>query len=194
MAGPIGTPMVTPLPVAGVTAGPAWASMLLARFVEVQAYLEAKLTNASLNLSADADVLHGPRTVEYGAALAHPVGATFQAGALQYMLAAGAADTVTQAFPRAVNDRITAVSVTGRANGVTAWSWKLFSVNMSTGVVTQVGTTQTSAITAAISTLPITLLTSTIGASTYLVAEWTSGAAANRYLGSELIFDKVVAP
>lgn len=193
MTQPIGNPMSATLPTVGVDAGPGWATALNTFLTEVKGYVENKLGNASLNVT-DADIKHGTRTVYYDACVAQTVGATFTAGTSQYWAAAGAGDTVTFALDQAVNERITAVAVYGRANGATAWTWKLYTKNLATGVVTQVGSTQTSATAAAIEKKQIASLTQTIGSDTVLIAEWTSGAAANRCYGLEVQFDKVATP
>lgn len=192
--GPIGTATVSPLPVPGVDVGPGWATTLNTAITELQGYVALKIGNASLNIT-DADVKHGARTVYYGAASCQGLGTSAFTGATsQFWQGAAAGDTVACVVDQAINERITAVSVYGRANGATAWSWKLYSVNASTGVVTQVGSTQTSAITAAISKLSVSALTQTVATDTYYVAEWTAGASGNREYAVELVFDKTATP
>lgn len=193
MAG-FGSAPVSPLPVVGVDVGPAWASALNTAIAELQAIVTPKLGNTQLNVT-DADIKHGTRTFQIAAAAGVGVGAAFNAGLLQYWQGAAAGDTVTFSIsPIAVNDRVTAVYVYGRANGVTAWSWKLYTLNMTTGVVTQVGATQTSLTPANIQALPITGLTQTLALDTVLIAEWTAGAAGNRCLGGAVQFDKIATP
>lgn len=192
--GVVGQPTTSPLPTPGVTVGPTWASQLNDALTELQQIIAQKLGNASLNIT-DADVKHGTRTVYYHAAAGVPVGTSaFTAGTSMFWQGAAAGDTVTVPIEQAINERITAVAVYGRANGATAWSWKLYSQNLSTGVVTQIGSTQTSAITAAISKLPIAALTQTITSDVVFVAEWTAGASGNRVYGVEVQFDKVATP
>lgn len=192
--GPIGTPTTSPLPTPGVDPGPGWATTLNTAIIELQGYVSAKLGNASLNIT-DADVLHGNRTIYYGAASGQTLGTNvFTGGTSQFWQGAASGDTVTFCFDQAINERIKSVSVYGRANGATAWSWKLYQSVMTTGVVTQIGSTQTSAITAAISKLPITGLTQTIATDTVYCAEWTAGASGNRVYGGEVVFDKIATP
>lgn len=186
--------MASPLPTVLVDTDAAGESKIITFLAEVKAYLEQDLGNASLAIT-DADVKHGPRTSYYHASGSAILGAAYNAGALGYVQAAAAGDTATRSFSRlSVNERITAVSVYGRANAVTAWTWKLFKQNLSTGVVTQIGATQTSAIAAAISKMPIASLTETVAADTVYWAEWTGGAAGNRFLGVEVVSDKIAVP
>lgn len=185
--------MASPLPTVLVDTDAAGESKIITFLAEVKAYLEQDLGNASLAIT-DADVKHGSRTTYYHASAGTTLGAVYNAGTLGYWQSAAGADTVTVPLELAVNERITAVSFYGRANAVTAWSWKLYKQNLLTGVVTQVGATQTSAIAAAISKMPIASLTETIAADTVYWAEWTGGAAGNRAYGVEVVSDRIAVP
>src|SRR5262249_10916801 len=157
-------------------------------------YVAQKLGNASLNVT-DADVKHGTRIVYYGAATGQQVGTNaFNTGTSQYWQGAAAGDIVEFNVDQAINERITAVSVYGRANGTTAWTWKLYKANALTGTVTQINPTQTSGTAAAIQKLSIASLTETVSADTYYAAEWTAGASGNRVYAVEVQFDKVATP
>ena len=145
MAG-FGSAPTSPLPTVGVTIGPSWASQLNTALLELQTIVTPRLGNAQIDLGTDADVKHGTRTVYYHAGAGQPTGTSaFTGGSSMYWQGAAAGDTVVVPLEQAINERITAVSVYGRANGATAWTWKLYSVNLLSGVVTQVGSTQTSA-------------------------------------------------
>lgn len=194
MPGPIGTPMANPLPTVLVDTDANGESLIIAFLAETKAYLEQKIGNASFSI-ADADVKHGSRVVYYAAATGQPTGTSaFSGGTSQFWQGAAAGDTVNLGLDQAVNERVTQISVYGRANGTTAWSFKAYTVNLSTGVVTQLGATQTSGTAAAIQKLSITGLTQTIAADTLLVVEWTAGASGNRVYGVEVTFDKSATP
>lgn len=190
---PIGTATTSPLP-AIFDVGPGWASAVNAALLELQQIVALKLGNASLNVT-DADVKHGTRTAYYHASAGTPTGTSAFTGATSmFWQGAAAGDTVVIPIEQAINERVTAVSVYGRSAGVTAWTWKLWSVNLLTGSVSQISTTQTSGTAAAIEKKSITGLTQTIGSDTVIVAEWIAGASGNRVYGVEVQFDKVATP
>lgn len=196
MANSTGTAVNAPVPLL-TDPFPTLMAAVLAWMQEVEAeYLETKLGNANLDLVTDADLLHGPRPFRQGAAAAQAsAGApTFSGGTSQFWLAAGATDEVTFTLPLATNERILEVSVYGRANGATAWRFGLYSVNLTTGVVTQVGGNVTSAIGAAIEKKTLTALTTTVAADVVYILRVELLAAANRCLGCEGKFDKVAVP
>ena len=195
MAGPIGTPMASTLPVVGVDPGPGWASTLNTFMTEVKAYIEAKLGNASLSIP-DSDIKHGPRTVLLSSAAAVPIGGapTTNSGVDFYWNSAASANVITLNLPLDPNRRITSVSMYGRANGAQAWVFQLYKLNMATGTATQIGTNQTSAITAAISILTISGLTETTVADTVYYGIWTSLGSAQRFYGMSVTFDKIATP
>lgn len=194
MAGPIGTAMTSPLPTVLVDTDAAGTSAFITFLAEVKQYLEAKVGNTSFTI-ADADVKHGTRTVYYHAGVGVPTaGSAFTAGTSMFWQGAAAGDTVVVPLKQAINERVTAVSVYGRSAGVTAWTWKLWQQNLSTGTVTQIGSTQTSGTAAFIEKKSITGLTTTIASDIVIVAEWTAGANGNRVYGVEVQFDKVATP
>ena len=195
MAGPIGTPMASPMPTVLVDTDAAGESKFVTRETEVQGYLEQKITNASLNVT-DADIKHGPRTVLLSSAAAVPIGGapTTNAAVDFYWNSAAAANVITLNLPLDPNRRIASVSMYGRANGAQAWVFQLYKLNMATGVSTQIGTNQTSAITAAISILSITGLTETTVADTVYYGIWTSLGAGQRFYGMAVTYDKVATP
>lgn len=192
--GVIGQPTTNPLPTPGVDPGPAWASTLNAAISELQQIVAQKLGNASLNIT-DGDVLHGMKVIHVHAAAAVPTGTSaFTGGTSMYWQGAAAGDTAAFSLPPAFNDRVRSVFVYGRANGTTAWTCKLYSQNMLTGVVTQLGSTLTSGTAAAIQALNFGALTQTLAADTVLLVEWTAGASGNRVYGVEVQFDKISGP
>lgn len=197
MANSTGTGVNAPVPLL-TDPFPQAQAAILAWMQEVAAeYLATKLGNANLDLGTDADILHGARPLRMAAAAAQlSAGApTFSGGgANQYWLAAGGTDEVTFALPLSTNDRIVEVSVYGRANGVTAWRFGLYSMNPTTGVVTQVGGNVTSATGAAHEKKTLTALTTTVALDIVYLLRVELLAAANRCLGCEVKFDKVAVP
>lgn len=195
MAG-FGSAPTAPLPVVGVDIGPTAASMVNTAIAELQAIVTPKIIPTEIDLGNDGELKHGSRVIHIHAAAGVPTGTSaFTGGTSMFWQGAAAGDTVVMSLsPLAVNDRVRSVFVYGRANGVTAWTCKLYSQNMITGVVTQIGSTLTSGTAAAIQALNFGALTQTLAADTVLLVEWTAGAAGNRVIGVEVQFDKIATP
>lgn len=192
---PIGTAMTTVLPTVGVDTDADGQAAVLDRLTECQEYLEARLGNDSLALGTDPDVFHGTRVqnIPGSAGLATVGSLTAPAIATPYWVASGGTDEVCFPICLDVHQRIKAVSMYGRANGATAWTFKLWKIDMSVGSATQIGSTQTSAITLAISNLSVGSLTETIASGVYYVAVFTAGASGNRTYGCTVSYDRVQA-
>lgn len=192
--GVIGTAVGIALPTPGVTAGPQWASDLNTFLTEVKTRLESLINSSSITLTTG-DVIHGSRTINLAAAAGQSGGATWTKGtgaSAGYWLGAAAADTVELPIPLEVNQRLTAVRITGRSVG-TAWTGRLWKIDTSAGTRTQVGATLTSNILTSIEELAITGLTETVANNIHYIIEWTAGAALTRFLGAEAVYDRTVA-
>lgn len=184
-----GQAIASPRPVPGVTASPSYESLLEAWLAEVQACLEAKVTDAGLDLSAVPEAKHGARVIELPAAGAALLGATYDAANL-YAASAAGADTASFPLPVQQGQRIRAVSMHGRANGAAAWTLDVFRFNKTTGVVTNIGTVA-SAVAAAIEEKSIPAITEVVGDNLAYVARWTAGGAGARILGVTFQVDRV---
>jgi len=196
MANSIGTAPDAPVPNLGDPFPTAQAAILAWMQEVVAEYLALKSGNANIDLGTDYELLHGVRPVRLSSAAGQlSAGApTFSGGTNQYWLGAGASDEVTFALPLATNDRLNFVSVYGRANGTTAWRFGLYSVNLTTGVVTLVGSQVTSGTAAAIEKTSITNALATVNADIAYLVRVELLASGNRCLGVEFTFDKVATP
>lgn len=194
MAGPIGTPMATPLPTVLVDDDATGESKFVTRNVEIQGYLEQKITNTSLNIT-DADIRHGARTVYLSAIAGVPTSGTAAPNtATDFFWNSTGVATIVLNLPFDANRRIATVNMYGRANATNSWTFQLYKFNMTTGVATQLGTTQTSTITASPSTLTVTGLTETTVAATVYYGIWTSGGTNCRFYGASFTYDKIAVP
>jgi len=192
MAG-FGTPPTSPLPIPGVTIGPQWASMEVTAISELQAIVAPKLTGAQIDLGTDGELKHGPRTVRRGAAAANSALAYSPTGGGVFV-GVGATDEVHWSIPLANNDRLLEVSIYGEVALGTAWSLKLFSLNMLTAVLSQIGATVSSSTSPLREKRTLTGLTQTLGTDTIFLIVWTSGAVNNKVRGCEFKFDKIATP
>jgi hypothetical protein len=184
-----GQPFISVRPTPGVTPSPTYESDLDRWALEAQTCLEAKVTDAGLDLSAVAEAKHGLRQFEAPAAGGAILGATYDA-ANGYVASAAAPDTVTIPLLVQVGQRIRAVSMHGRANGAAAWTLDVLRINKATGVVTNIGTVA-SAIAAAIEEKSIPALTEVCNDSLAYVARWTAGGAGSRVYGVTFQLDRV---
>ena len=191
----IGSAMTATVPTVGVDTDAVGQGKVVAFITEAKALLEASIGVGSIDISTSSGIKHGPRTVTCGVATQRSTSGSpvYTGGTTQYWEAAGASDEVTiEIAPPSAYERITAVTCTGRCAGVTAWTAKLYKKVLSTGVVTQVGSTLTSGTAAAIETLTLSSLTETCASGTYYFLIWTSGAASNRVSGYSVTYDKAV--
>ena len=189
----IGSAMSATLPTVLVDTDAVGQAAIITWCTEAKALLEAKVATASVNIGTDQDILHGQRTLVLGACLGAATSGTptLTGSTSQYWSAGGGTDEVIFPIPLDINRRIISVSMYGRANGATAWTFELYKFDLSTGTATQIGSTQTSAVTAAISAKTVGSLTESVGSPVYYFGLWTSGASTNRCLGVKAVFDKV---
>lgn len=191
--GVLGQAFTPPLPAVG---DPNWGTTINAALIELIARVSTLIDASSIALST-ADVIHGIRTEQIGAAAGQSGGATWTKGTGAtggYWLGAAAADTVEYPIRMAKNERVRALRVSGRSTG-TAWTARLWVVDITTLARTQVGTTITSGVATSIEVLSMAGLGTgvVLAANQSLVVEWTAGAAASRSIGYEVDFDRAVA-
>lgn len=179
-----------------------WGPTVNAVVTELIDRVDHVLDSDSIALTTG-DVKHGTRIRHLGPASAKgSSGATWtpaSGGASSYWAGTGASDVVEWDLDLDRGERLTAVRVTGRANGTTAWSCKAWLNTTSTGARTQLGDTVSSATAAAIEEKNITSssttwilagTTVTLADGQFVSVEWISGASGNRALALEYDSDR----
>lgn len=174
--------------------GPGWAEDLNEVLTELITRASTQIDSTSIALTTG-DVKHGTRPIHLGpAATKASSGITWtpaSGGSSAYHLSTGASDLVEWDLPLDRGQRLTAVRVTGRANGATAWSCRVWLHTTSAGTRTAISSTTSSAITAAIEEKTASGLTvTTLADGQYISVEWTSGASGNRALAMEFDVDR----
>jgi hypothetical protein len=183
-----GTAFVSPLPTPGVTASPTFETQLIAWCQEAQGKLAQKISNGDVSLLTAGDVSHTNRIWELSPADGALIGATWDPVNL-YVVAVGAADTVTIPIAVQVGERILVAKMYGRNSG-TAWNFRIMKIDKTSGTVTTVAGPTSSGV-AAGTIEPISFaLTETILDNFAYVAKWTSGLALNRCLGLRIEVDR----
>lgn len=185
----LGVAFTTLLPTPGVTPSPTYEALDVARHQEIEAKLVAKVTDADIALTGGDVAVHGVRTFELPAAgaTAPAGGATYDAATERWASAAGA-NVVNQAIPVQPGQRIRSVTVHGRNSGV-AWVLTVHKKNKATEAITQLGTVSSGAVAGTIEAKTIALTEVVVAGWAYYL-KWTSGAAADRYIGSSYGVDR----
>lgn len=194
--GNIGDPFAPAQPTIG-EAGPAWASDNNAVAAELIARVIQKIDSGSISLTA-AEFPHAARTIQVAAADGQSGGATWTKGtgtASGRWTGAAAADTVEVTLRLERNQRLRAVRVAGKSTA-TAWSARVWAVDATTGIRSQVGTTLISGVLTSFEFLPIPNWPGTpptVAANIHYVLEFTAGAAGTLFIGAEYDYDRQVS-